>query len=70
MFDYEYQLELINKHQPPFNRLMMFKILILQRYCNLSDEQTEFQLKDRLSFMQFLGLQIGDTVPDDGVPFG
>ena len=50
--------------RPPFDRLMMFKILILQRYYNLSDEQTEFQIKDRLSFMQFLGLQIGDNVPD------
>ena len=44
---------------------MMFKILILQKYYNLSDEQTEFQIKDRLSFMQFLGLQIGDKVPDE-----
>lgn len=43
LFDYEYQLELINKHQPPlaklstvpFDRLMMFKILILQRYYYL-----------------------------------
>jgi len=98
LFDYEYQLELINAHQPPlqklssvidwemfrspieeafatspkapggrppFDRLMMFKILILQRYYNLSDEQTEFQIKDRLSFMQFLGLQIGDNIPDE-----
>lgn len=98
LFDYEYQLELINQHKPPlqklnsvidwgmfrlsieealmieprglggrppFDRLMMFKILILQRYYNLSDEQTEFQIKDRLSFMQFLGLQIGDSVPDE-----
>lgn len=44
---------------------MMFKILILQRYYNLSDEQTEFQIKDRLSFMDFLGLQIGDKIPDE-----
>ncbi len=51
--------------RPPFNRVMIFKILILQRYYNLSDEQTEFQIKDRLSFMQFLGLQIGDNVPDE-----
>jgi IS5 family transposase len=43
----------------------MFKIIILQRYYNLSDEQTEFQIKDRLSFQQFLGLQIGDKVPDE-----
>ena len=51
--------------RPPFNRLLMFKILILQKYYNLSDEQTEFQIKDRLSFVQFLGLQIGDRVPDE-----
>lgn len=51
--------------RPPFDKVMMFKILILQRYYNLSDEQTEFQIKDRLSFMQFLGLQIGDKVPDE-----
>ncbi len=51
--------------RPHYDRLMMFKILILQKYYNLSDEQTEFQIKDRLSFMQFLGLQIGDNVPDE-----
>lgn len=51
--------------RPSYDRVMMFKILILQRYYNLSDEQTEFQIKDRLSFMQFLGLQIGDNVPDE-----
>lgn len=98
LFDYEFQLEKINQHnpplqkldsvidwevfrqpledaftieakapggRPPFDRLMMFKIIILQRYYNLSDEQTEFQIKDRLSFQQFLGLQIGDKVPDE-----
>lgn len=48
-----------------YDKLMMFKILILQRYYNLSDAQTEFQIKDRLSFMDFLGLQIGDKVPDE-----
>lgn len=98
LFDYEFQLEKINQHnpplqkldsviewemfrqpleeafaieakapggRPPFDRLMMFKIIILQRYYNLSDEQTEFQIKDRLSFQQFLGLQIVDKVPDE-----
>lgn len=99
LFDYEFQLEKINKHQPPlqklnkiidwemfrdaieeafvkenrksnagrkpYDKLLMFKILILQRYYNLSDEQTEFQIKDRLSFLDFLGLQIGDDVPDE-----
>ena len=42
----------------------MFKILILQRYYNLSDDNTEYAILDRLSFMRFLGLTISDTVPD------
>src|SRR5579863_2749413 len=49
----------------PFNRLMMFKIIVLQGLYNLSDAQAEFQIKDRLSFMRFLGLQLGDDVPDE-----
>lgn len=54
-----------NAGRKPYDRLLMFKIIILQRYYNLSDEQTEFQIKDRLSFLDFLGLQIGDNVPDE-----
>jgi IS5 family transposase len=50
--------------RPPFDSLMMFKILILQRYYNLSDDSTEYAILDRLSFMRFLGLTISDTVPD------
>jgi hypothetical protein len=34
----------------------MFKVLVLQTLYTLSDEQTEYQLKDRLSFMRFVGL--------------
>jgi len=51
--------------RPPYDKLMMFKILILQKYYNLSDEQTEFQINDRTSFKQFLGLKIGDKIPDE-----
>ena len=47
-----------------FDYVMMFKILILQRYYNLSDDRTEYQILDRLSFMRFLGLKISDKVPD------
>ncbi len=50
--------------RPSFDYLMMFKILILQRYYNLSDDNTEYAILDRLSFMRFLGLTISDTVPD------
>lgn len=48
----------------PFDYVMMFKILILQRYYQLSDDKTEFSILDRLSFMRFLGLSISDRVPD------
>jgi IS5 family transposase len=42
----------------------MFKILILQRYYNLSDDQTEYQINDRMSFMIFLNLTITDDIPE------
>jgi IS5 family transposase len=48
----------------PYDYVLMFKIMILQRYYNLSDDQTEFQICDRLSFMRFLKLTIADDVPD------
>ncbi len=50
--------------RPPFDPLLMLKILVLQKYHGLSDEATEAQIKDRLSFMSFLGLRLGDEVPD------
>jgi IS5 family transposase len=42
----------------------MFKILIRQRYYNLSDDQVEYQINDRMSFMRFLDLSITDVIPD------
>ncbi len=50
--------------RPPFDRLMMFKVLILQEYYGLSDDQIEFQLLDRLSFQKFIGQGLHDIVPD------
>lgn len=50
--------------RPPYSYLLMFKILILQRLFNISDDQTEYQINDRVSFMRFLGLSLGDRVPD------
>jgi transposase, IS5 family len=40
------------------------KILFLQRLYNLSDEQTEFQITDRLSFRRFLNIPFSNAVPD------
>jgi IS5 family transposase len=37
---------------------------VLQALYTLSDEQTEYQLRDRLSFMRFAGLALHDAVPD------
>lgn len=48
----------------PYDYVMMFKILILQRYNNISDDKMEFAMLDRLSFMRFLGLTLSDKVPD------
>jgi IS5 family transposase len=51
--------------RPPFDVVLMFKILILKKIFNLSDEQTELQIRDRISFRIFLGLKnLCDTVPD------
>jgi transposase, IS5 family len=50
--------------RPPYDYVLMFKILILQRFYNLSDDQVEYQINDRMSFMRFLDLTISDDVPD------
>lgn len=50
--------------RPPFDHVLMFKVLILQTSHSLSDERTEYLIKDRLSFMRFLGLTLADPVPD------
>jgi transposase, IS5 family len=53
-----------NARRPPFDRVLMFKILILQSLYNLSDDQIEYQITDRLTFKRFLGLKSSDRVPD------
>jgi transposase len=50
--------------RPSYDKVMMFKILILQRLYELSDDALEFQIFDRWSFMRFLGLTMNDKVPD------
>ena len=49
----------------PYDVVLMFKILILQRYYGLGDSQVEYQILDRTSFKIFLGLETGDKVPDE-----
>lgn len=51
--------------RPPYDYVVMFKVLILQRLYNLSDEQMQYQILDRLSFQRFLGQGLHSDVPDE-----
>ena len=53
-----------NVGRKPWDPVRMFKMLVLQTLHNLSDDQAEFQVRDRLSFQRFLGLAPEDRVPD------
>ena len=48
----------------PIDVIVMFKLLVLQQLYNISDEELEYQVSDRLSFMQFLGFGLADDIPD------
>ncbi len=50
--------------RPAFDGLLMFKILILQSLYNVSDDEIEFQIRDRYSFSRFHALMPEDRVPD------
>jgi transposase len=50
--------------RPPYDPVLMFRVLVLQTLYTLSDDQTEYQVRDRLSFMRFVGLELHDRVPD------
>ena len=54
-----------NAGAKPYDVVLLFKILILQRYYGLGDSQVEYQILDRTSFKNFLGLETGDKVPDE-----
>ena len=53
-----------NAGRPPYDCILLFKTIVLQKLYNLSDDQTEYQINDRMSFMRFLGLGLDDKVPD------
>lgn len=53
-----------NAGRKPLDVILLFKLMILQQLYNISDEELEYQVNDRLSFMQFLGLSLADQVPD------
>ena len=50
--------------RPPKDCVTMFKIVMLQDWHNISDENTEYLINDRLSFQRFLGMEMGEKAPD------
>ena len=50
--------------RPPIDVIIMFKLLIVQQLYNISDDELEYQVNDRLSFMRFLHLGLEDSIPD------
>jgi len=71
MFRESLEFKLLNTNKKnnagakPYDVVLLFKILILQRYYGLGDSQVEYQILDRTSFKAFLGLETGDKVPDE-----
>lgn len=51
--------------RPPYDPVAMFKILLLQAQHDLSDARAEFMIKDRLSWMRFLGFGLNEPTPDE-----
>lgn len=75
VMDWEIFLALLNKAKPdksksgkggrpPYPNLMMFKIVILQELYGIANDETEYQINDRLSWKRFLGLTLSDKAPD------
>jgi transposase, IS5 family len=73
VFDWEIfrkQLDKLHIHEtggpgrPPFDSILMFKIILLQKLYGLSDDSMEAELYDRLSVMEFLGLDLSSRRPD------
>ncbi len=54
----------------PIDPVLMFKIVTLQRLYNLSDDQTEYEIRDWGTFQRFLGLQVEDGSPDAKTSLG
>ena len=51
--------------RPQYDVVLMFKVIFLQRYYGLGDKQIQYQIIDRTSFRQFLGIHTVDEIPDE-----
>lgn len=51
--------------RPPYDPVAMFKVLILAAQNTVSDARMEFLIRDRLSWLRFLGFDLGAPTPDE-----
>lgn len=51
--------------RPPYDPVAMFKVLILAAQNTVSDARMEFLIRDRLSWLRFLGFDLGAVTPDE-----
>ena len=51
--------------RPAYPPLPLFKMLLIQRWYNLSDPGLEEAVKDRLSFLRFTGFSFESSIPDE-----
>ena len=58
------QKDLSNGGRPPWDAVLMFKILYLKEKNNVGDDRLEFLINDRMSWQRFLKLELSDKVPD------
>lgn len=54
-----------NAGRKAIDPVLMFKVLFLQRYYGLGDHQIQYQIVDRTSFRNFLGIGSVEEVPDE-----
>jgi IS5 family transposase len=50
--------------RPSFDAILMWKMSLLQEWYGISNDSVEYMINDRLSFQRFLGIGLGDKVPD------
>ena len=65
LFEEELTIEALSAMGNPLEQLSMFKVIFLQRYYGLGDKQIQYQIIDRTSFRQFLGIHTVDEIPDE-----
>ncbi len=53
-----------NAGRKPIDAIVLFRMLVVQTLYNLSDEETEFQINDRMTFMRFIGKGLEGRIPD------